>query len=124
MREPVTVEDRHHEQAEGTAEVVRFNTAQRLTRAVPVAVIGTIVGLGTIVIPGLHLVSTWAIPLLSIGIAAYLYQRRGTVDRVQGSCPSCSAALDADGGAWEDPMWVRCKSCEAPLQVVLKTPMG
>ena len=39
MREAITVQDRQQRIAEATAEITRFTTAQRLTRAIPVAVI-------------------------------------------------------------------------------------
>ena len=123
MREQVTIEDRNKQQAEGTAEIHRFGPSQRLMKALAVGVGGTIVGLCTIVIPGVHFVAPWLLPLLSIGIAFYLYGRKGTCDSVKTTCPACSASIEAEGGPWEEPMWVRCPECEAPLQVIPQTPL-
>lgn len=123
MQENVTVEDREKSRSEGTAEVTRFSGSQRLMKAVGVGVGGTILGLCTIIIPGLHFVTTWLLPLLSIGIAIYLYGRKGAVAAVKTTCPACGDPIEAEGGAWEEPMWVRCPKCQAPLQVILANPM-
>jgi hypothetical protein len=124
VKEEVTLAARDGATTAGTAVVERFASGQRMTKAVAIGVGGTILGLCTIVIPGVHFISTWAIPLLSIGIAFYFYNKLGSIGAVAGECPACGAPVAAEGGPWEDPMWVRCSACNAPVEVRLSTPMG
>lgn len=124
MKEDVTLKSRDGNTSPGTAEVARYSSGQRLGKALPIAIGGTLLGAATIVIPGVHLISTWAIPLLAIGIAWYFFSKLGAVDGVQGACPACGEAMNAEGGPWEDPMWVRCNHCNQPIEVKLATPMG
>jgi hypothetical protein len=119
----VSLEARDGSVVEGTADVVRYTDGQRLARALPIGVGGTILGLCTIVIPGLHFVSTWLIPLLSIGTAVYFYNRKGLLGDTHATCPSCGAEMVAEGGPWEDPMYVRCNHCSTPLEVKLAKPL-
>lgn len=123
MREPVTIEDRDKQTAEGTADIARYGSSKRLVTALGVAIGGTVLGLCTIVIPGVHFVAPWLLPLLSIGIAFYLYGRKGVCAGVQVDCPACKASIEAEGGPWEEPMWVRCPECQAPLKVIPATPL-
>lgn len=123
MKEDITLEDRDGNSSPGKAVVHRYSTGQRLGKSVPIAVGGVLLGAASIVIPGVHLISTWAIPLLSFGIAWYFFSRIGAVEAVEGTCPACGASMGSDGGPWEDPMWVRCDQCNKPLQVKLSTPM-
>jgi hypothetical protein len=123
MKEDITLKSRGGATTDASAEVQRFSSAQRLSKALPVAVGGTVLGLCTIVIPGVHLISVWLIPLLSLGIAWYFYSRIGAVDSVTGPCPDCEAEMTAEGGPWEEPMWLRCSACNKPLEVRLSTPM-
>ena len=123
MRENVSLSGRGGGAARGTAAVLRYTDADRLRRAVPIGVGGTLLGLCTIVIPGVHLISTWLIPLISLYVASYFYNRQGAIDDVQFTCPECDAASQSEGGAWEDPMWVRCSACSKPIRVTLDTPM-
>ena len=124
MKEDITLEDREGQSAGATALVDRYSSGARLGKGVGIAVGGLVLGAATIVIPGVHLISTWAIPLLAFGIAWYFYNKLGAVTEVQGTCPSCGASMQSEGGAWEDPMWVRCSGCNTPLQVKLSAPMG
>ncbi len=121
--EPVSLKARDGTVVEGTAEVTRYTDGQRLSRALPVGIGGTILGLCTIVIPGLHFVSTWLVPLLSIGTAMYLYNRKGLLGVTRATCPSCGEQMQAEGGPWEDPMYVRCNHCNTPMEVTLARPL-
>ena len=123
MKESVQLAARGGGETVGNTEVTRFSSGRRMGQAAGIAVGGILLGAATIVIPGVHLISTWAIPLLSFGIAAYLFSRRGVIGAVTGECPSCHQQMNSPGGAWEDPMWVRCNQCEAPVEVKLSTPM-
>jgi len=123
LSEVVSLKGRDGAKGEGQAEVVRYSSAQRLSKALAIGVGGTLLGVSTIVIPGVHLISTWAIPLLSIGIAWYFYGRRGLLGAVSATCPSCGEQLNGEGGAWEDPMYVRCSACSRPFEVTVSPPV-
>ncbi len=124
MNEEVILRARSGEHGPARAAVRRFNGGQRIGKAVPFAAGGVLLGAGSVVIPGVHLISTWALPLLGFGLAWYMYSRVGAVDAVEGDCPACGEAMRAEGGPWEEPMWVRCGRCNVPLQVELQRPMG
>lgn len=120
MSEPIVLRARHGAQTEGTAVITRWSGLTRAARAIAIAVAGLLIGMASIIVPGLHLVSTWLIPLLSLGIAWYVLQIRSRIERVEGLCPSCGASVAAGpfGAAADDePLWVRCPSCTIPLEV-------
>lgn len=120
MSEPIALRARSGARTEGTAVITRWSGPRRGARAISIAVAGLLIGMATVIIPAVHLVSTWLIPLLSLGIAWYVVQIRSRVDRVEGVCPSCGASISAGpfGAATDDePLWVRCPSCTIPLEV-------
>lgn len=121
--EGATLTPRRGEPVPARVQVERLSDGQRLSRALPVGIGGTVLGLATIPVPGLHFVAPWLVPLLSIGAARYLYNRRATVGAVTGTCPACQGDVAANGGAWEEPMWVRCSACNAPLELKLERPI-
>lgn len=116
-REPVRLHPRQGDPFEGDALVVRASEGARVGKAVAIGVIGTLLGLGSIVIPVAHLVTTWAIPLASWAIAWAVYNARMTVREVRGHCPACDKDFQAEGGEYDEPMYVRCGGCGAPYRV-------
>lgn len=118
--ESISLRARDGSTSQGSAQITRWSTATRAGRAVAIACCGILCGAASIIIPAVHLVSVWLIPLLSLGIAAYVLQVRSRIERVEGSCPKCGAAVAAGpfGAATDDePLWLRCPSCVAPLEV-------
>jgi hypothetical protein len=102
-----------------SVEITRYNLAIRLTRSLPIFVGSVILGAATIIVPGVHLISTWFIPLLGSGIALYVFRVHARIGTIDGRCPSCEAEFSQNGGPYEDPMWIRCPSCSVPLELVL-----
>lgn len=105
----------------GSAEVTRYSSARRLGRAGAVALGGVVLGGLSILIPGLHLISTWLLPLLGIGVAGWLLSVHARVGLVEGTCPSCGQAMriEGTGHVGSEAVWVRCNHCQHPLELVI-----
>jgi hypothetical protein len=103
--------------------VWRYSLARRLVPSVTIAVVGTAAGIVTVVVPIMHFMTLWLVPLLSIGTAIWLYRCKARVRLVTALCPVCSGQVAAGGGDWEEPMWVRCRACNAPLELRLERPV-
>ncbi len=117
--EPFTLRTRRGASSEATAEVDRTPAATRWARAAGVAVVGTLVGLATIVVPTVHLVSVWAVPLLSWGVAAYTLTLRGKLRSVRGPCPACAVEIELgqQGELTDEVIWALCPKCNEPLKI-------
>ena len=120
--ETVELRQRTGDPVQGTAEVTRRSAAVRATLALGIAVGGTLLGVATIVIPGVHLISTWLFPLLAVGIAVYVSRIHARVGPVSGSCPACAEELSipAPGSIADEAVWVRCAHCQHPLELRLR----
>ena len=97
------------------AEVVRTKAGTRLVKSLFIGIGGTVIGIMTILIPVAHFVTTWAIPLMSIFAAWYLYKMGPLIQRIVGTCPSCDAPIDVEGGTAAADLWIRCPSCNEAL---------
>lgn len=119
--EQVTLKQRQGDPVEAMAEVVRYGPGDRTTRAGTIAGAGVVLGGLSILVPGVHLISTWLLPLLGLGIAAYYYRIRAKVDRITGTCPNCGEAMSIGevGTVTDEAVWVRCDKCSHPLELVL-----
>lgn len=120
--EPVHLVTRDHRRSPATALVTRRSIGARLARAAPVALLGAVLGVASLPIPAAHLVLPWLLPLLGLGIAAYLASVHTIIGDVSGTCPMCAGAITVTGGPLEDPMWLRCSACQAPLKLELAPP--
>ncbi|MCB9684277.1 MAG: hypothetical protein H6735_04450 [Alphaproteobacteria bacterium] len=117
--EPFELKTRRGVASVATAEVVRTSRGTRYARAVAICVGGILIGAGTIIIPLVHFVAPWGIPLLSFALAAYVLTLRGRVLAVEGPCPACgeTASFGDQGTLSNDPIWVLCPHCKEPLQM-------
>lgn len=120
MTETVQLHTRDKRTVEAEAEIDRKPEGVRVAKAAAILAAGLVAGVASIVVPVLHLVSTWALPLLGAAGAWFVYNQRIVIGRVRGTCPLCDAALDAEGGPLEDPMWIRCQACQGPLRLELR----
>lgn len=102
------------------AEVTHYSGGRRLAISAVIAVGGTVLGLCTLIIPGVHFVGPWLIPLLSLGIAGYLFRRTMVIGTVRGTCLNCHEAMVIDEGAsvGNDAVWLRCPSCQTPHELM------
>lgn len=105
----------------GRAEVVRHRRAARLAAGAVIAVVGIVVGGATLPVPGVHLFAPWAVPLLALGVAAYVARVRARVDDVRGPCPACGFAVEERrlGTVAGEALWIRCGACGVPIELVL-----
>ncbi len=106
----------------GTAEVSRTTDAGRAIKAVLYAVGGLLLGGACIIVPFVHLVTTWALPIGGIWMAMRTMDRKHTFVAIDGVCPSCGKPLHlieqgVDGGPTQD-----CPHCDQRLQVRLGAP--
>ena len=106
----------------GTARLVRFSAATRAGWATGYVLAGLLGGAAFVIVPILHLCTTWALPLLGIlaGVRAWLTQV--ALREVEGSCPACGEAIRLTGGNGLGPHRDDCPRCRRPLEVVLDPP--
>lgn len=102
---------------EGTARVVRRSAAWRAGAAAAVGLAGLVLGAASVLVPIVHLISVWAVPLLALGVGAYVWTLRLAVREIEGTCAACGAAVVHPGGEHDDPMFIRCAACGDPLEV-------
>jgi hypothetical protein len=84
-----------------------------------VAIIWLVVGFGgaavLIVVPVVHLFSTWALPLAGILGAVNALKTHARVKHVEGLCPGCNGKLLLEGGRAIFPVRDACEHCGRPL---------
>jgi hypothetical protein len=110
-----------HRTAEASADVVRTHPVWLVSRSLLVILVGFAVGFLSILWP-LNIVSVWLIPLMACGLAYALYTSRVRIREVSATCPLCGAAVRVGERPMDDPMWIRCPSCEGPLRLELTGP--
>ena len=76
-------------------------------------------GLGAIliVVPILHLITTWALPLGGLLWAVHILRTEATIREIDGTCPVCGVALRLEGGRAVFPLRESCPDCRRPLMV-------
>ncbi len=122
--ETVLLAPRQGDAVQGTTDVTRYGAGARAARAGGLLLGGLALGAATIVIPTVHLISTWLIPLLGAGVALYVYRVRARVGEITGTCPSCGEAMriESPGAVADEAVWVRCDRCAHPLELRLGDP--
>ena len=101
------------------ADVVHYSRLDRGLRALGIGLAG--IGLGglTILAPGVHLVTTWLLPVLGVAFGLAAASMTGWVRDVDGPCPSCRGPVRTKGPGplWADEPTIRCPHCYAALRV-------
>jgi len=115
--EAVRLHTRDKRVVDATAEITRYGAAVRILRGGAIAVVAIVIGAVTILIPVLHFVLPWAIPLAGFGVGAYVALQGVIVGEVRATCPDCSAAIAAPGGTASEDVWIRCPKCTLPLRL-------
>ena len=105
------------EETRGEAEVLRWSPTMLGVQATMWAVGGLVLGTACILIPVVHLVTTWALPLLGIVMAVRTMKRTTHVVQPAGRCPNCDEPITLAGGGIDDAMWQVCPNCRAQLTV-------
>lgn len=105
--------------APAAATIDRYLTGARVGKAVAFFVGGFLLGGACIIVPVLHLVTTWALPLggIVMGLRTLkIEQRMGTVN---GTCPACTQRIELRGGPIKAANWRVCPECDKDLEIVL-----
>ncbi len=68
-----------------------------------------------IVVPVLHLITTWALPLVGVVACAATLGTKSTLTDITGSCPGCGADISLKGGKAVFPFRDACPDCSRPL---------
>ena len=122
MAEAITFVSPDGTQAEGTADVIRYSPTSRAVRATLFVIGGLLGATACIVIPILHLFTTWGLPLLGIYMAVRTMRREVVLMDVHGTCPCCGKSIQLPGGAMNEPAWQACPQCQEPLQMRVSSP--
>lgn len=101
----------------GEADIMRYSTASRITRAALWVIGGLLGGTACIIIPVVHLFTTWGLPLLGIFMAVRTMRREVVIHQPTGMCPNCKEMIQLAGGAADDPGWQVCPNCKATIHV-------
>ncbi len=99
------------------AELVRYGATSRRLRAAGLIALGFVSGTVCIIVPVLHLVTSWALPLLGIWLGLRALRIPIKVLEVRGRCPGCGEHLELCGGEPSDPR--TCPGCGRALELVL-----
>ena len=116
-KESIVIQAAAGEETAGEAEVVRYSTASRITQATLWIIGGLLGGTACIIIPVVHLFSTWGLPLLGIFMAVRTMRREVVIYEPTGTCPNCKGKIELAGGAANDPEWQVCPHCKTAIQV-------
>jgi hypothetical protein len=98
-------------------DVARYSDVARIAIGTLWIVGGVLGGLMFIIVPVVHLITTWALPLGGILLGLRAYKRRLVVYQVTATCPACHEPIDLVGGSVDDPAWQTCPKCKTPLKV-------
>ena len=117
-QESVNFENASGEKRAGQAsDIARYSDAVRITIGTLWIVGGLIGGTVCIVVPVVHLITTWALPLFGILMGLRAFKRRVVIYQPAGVCPSCDKPMELAGGSIDDQTWQTCPQCKAALKV-------
>lgn len=123
--EDVTVELRLHPIEGGgppvatRARLIRRSTTYRAAWATFYVLLGLVGAAVFVVVPVLHLCSTWALPLLGGVMAFRAWKSDLLVQDIEGTCPGCGEPVRLLGGVGPGPHAERCKACRKLLEAKL-----
>ena len=103
---------------QAAAEVVRYSPTSRLMRSIGFVTVGLVGGLVCLIVPVLHLITTWGLPLLGIVLGMRAYRTEAKIFTITGPCPGCAEPIQLAGGAAHE-LDASCPECEAKLMVEL-----
>ena len=116
-QEAVIIENARGETSAGeAADAAHYSDAARITIGTLYIVGGLVGGTVCILVPIVHLITTWAMPLLGIVLGVRALKRRTVFYQITGVCPSCNKPAEFNGGSIDDPKWQTCPMCGATLK--------
>ena len=114
----ITLRGAGGETASADATIERYPDAARIGKAVGFFAGGFLLGGACILVPVLHLVTTWALPLAGI----ILGMRTLKIDRafgpITGTCPLCEKQIELRGGPIKASNWRVCPECGKDIEIV------
>lgn len=118
--EAITLKHRDGRTAEAQAGIRRYSAGSRATKAGIILAICFTVGPATIVVPGVHFVAPWALPLMGLFIATYIYRRTAVIDVVDGTCIECGKTMHVEDKqpVGNETLYFRCNHCQTPHELV------
>lgn len=117
-QEPVVFESDASGSRPGQAsDIARYSDALRITIGTLWIVGGLVGGTVCIVVPVVHLFTTWALPLGGILMGLRAFKRRVVIYQPAGVCPACGEPIELVGGSIDDASWQVCPKCKAELRV-------
>ncbi len=105
------------ESGRATAEILRYGQGARQLRAAGFIAAGLLGAAACIIVPVLHLITTWALPALGIFLGIRALKTPLRIVEIQGPCPKCGERLELPGGQPEDAR--SCPHCNASIELVL-----
>jgi len=103
------------------AYVKHYGAGARILRGGGTVVGFVCLGAFSILIPGVHLVLPWFLPLLGLGLGAYIARVSLYVGEVRGTCPDCDTdmVIEKSGAvAKDEALWLRCPHCTLPMELM------
>jgi ribosomal protein S27AE len=121
MERPVQLRNEAGATQPATGQWAEHAASERGLKAAVFGVGGFLAAAPLILIPVLHLITTWLLPLLGIVAAVGAWRTSARLTRVRGDCPSCSESIQLDGGRFTAAMHDSCPACSrlvfmAPLK--------
>jgi hypothetical protein len=101
--------------AAATGVFETYDTAPRVAKALGVLLAGVGAGAALVVVPILHLVTTWALPLAGLLACLRIWRTHARVHSISGACPGCQEPLRLEGGRAAFPLREDCPACHRPL---------
>ena len=116
----VTLMAENRDSSEGTARSTPFGAQARAVKALGFALAGLLGAALFLPVIGVHLFTTWALPLLGFYAAYSAWKTVNRVDQVQGPCPACGAQRSWEGSRDLSPYWADCGACHRNIRVTPK----
>ena len=111
--EPVIFETADGASGPAVAEIAHYGAGARISKAIFYIVAGFVGGAACIIVPVVHLLTTWGLPLVGILMGVRALRTHERIVTAAGPCPVCGEPVELPGGSMTD---VRiCSACKASL---------
>jgi len=106
--------------APAAAVIDEYPSGVRLATAVAFFAGGFMGAAACIIVPILHLVTTWALPLAGILMGLRTLRIEHRLGSITGTCPLCEQRITLRGGPVKASNWRVCPSCRKDVEVVIE----
>lgn len=104
---------------QGRGRLIHYSAATRGAWAAAFVMGGLVGGLVFIVVPVLHLCTTWALPLLGILAGVRAWAAEVALRQIEGPCPHCGQTTRLEGGSGVGPHVDNCTDCKKQVEATL-----